>query len=156
MHKLQQLLDRWAAGAGKRQRVSPQDDAFHFFNRDNIDRDPPHRDPPRKPHLEEAAMALLLLDVHSAPAKVGDPGTSSCLLCSCHLHKQGRWYSQDALQSHQGDRCRRGRPLPMPLRRGTSAVPSRRVHWLNAAPDCWQHGANTRWATGTCRRGENV
>ncbi|CAK0763405.1 hypothetical protein CVIRNUC_003054 [Coccomyxa viridis] len=53
----------------KRQRMSPQDNAFHFFNRDNTD-----RDPPRKPHLEEAAMALLLLDVHSAPPKGKDDG----------------------------------------------------------------------------------
>ena len=95
-HELQRSLDTSGAGAGKRQRVSPQDDAFHFFNRDNID-----RDPPRKPYLEEAAMALLLLDVHSAPAKVGDPGTSSCLLCFCPLpapflqraEAEHRWYS---------------------------------------------------------------
>ena len=53
------------AAAGKRQRVSPQDDAFHFFNRTDAD-----KEGQRKPHLEEAAMALLLLDVHSAPGKV--------------------------------------------------------------------------------------
>ena len=95
-HKLQWSLDASAGGAGKRQRVSPQDDAFHFFNRDTAD-----RDPTRKPHLEEAAMALLLLDVHSGPAKVGHPDTSSSLLCFC------RGYSQVPLRSHQGERyCR--------------------------------------------------
>ena len=80
MHKLQQSLDTWAAGAGKRQRMSPQDNAFHFFNRDNTD-----RDPPRKPHLEEAAMALLLLDVHSAPPKVG-----ACSACSASAVSRSR------------------------------------------------------------------
>ena len=118
MHKLHWSLDRWAAGAGKRQRVSPQDDAFHFFNRDSTD-----RDPPRKPHLEEAAMALLLLDVHSAPAKVSHPCTPSCLLCFCHLSKQSRWYSLDALQSHQGERRHRRQLFPVLPRRGIAAVP---------------------------------
>ncbi len=56
------------ASAGKRQRVSPHDDAFHFFNRADAD-----KEGQRKPHLEEAAMALLLLDVHSAPGKVTRP-----------------------------------------------------------------------------------
>lgn len=64
------------AAAGKRQRVSPHDDAYHFFNRNDAD-----KEAQRKPHLEEAAMALLLLDVHSAPGKV----TS---LPSCLAHRR--------------------------------------------------------------------
>ena len=56
------------AAAGKRQRVSPHNDAYHFFNRNDAD-----KEAQRKPHLEEAAMALLLLDVHSAPGKVTYP-----------------------------------------------------------------------------------
>ena len=67
------------ATPGKRQRVSPHDDAFHFFNRADAD-----KEGQRKPHLEEAAMALLLLDVHSAPGKV-DPALGH-LPMSHHLH----------------------------------------------------------------------
>ena len=65
------------AGAGKRQRVSPQDGAFHFFNRAEAD-----KEAQRKPHLEEAAMALLLLDVHSAPRKVICPFLQATSLLS--------------------------------------------------------------------------
>ena len=48
--------------------MSPHDDAFEFFNRPDAD-----KQGQSKPHLEEAAMALLLLDVHSAPGKVTHP-----------------------------------------------------------------------------------
>ncbi len=57
--------------------MSPQDDAFHFFNRTDAD-----KEGQRKPHLEEAAMALLLLDVHSAPGKVQHPSSYTSHNCS--------------------------------------------------------------------------
>ena len=82
------VLSPWLC-AGKRQRVSPQDNAFHFFNRDDAE-----KEAPRKPHLEEAAMALLLLDVHSAPGKV----TSLCssfmrVACSCGVPRYWSLFS---------------------------------------------------------------
>lgn len=69
--------------AGKRQRVSPQDNAFHFFHRDDAE-----KEAPRKPHLEEAAMALLLLDVHPAPGKVTCL-CSSFMQVACSYGKPG-------------------------------------------------------------------
>lgn len=72
--------------------MSPQDAAFHFFARGEADKDKEapsqqQHQQQRKPHLEEAAMALLLLDVHSAPAKVGRsiPYCSPVNLCQWPL-----------------------------------------------------------------------